>query len=72
MLQKLNKRGTGLISEKTKALYAELNERVEAANHRYYATGDFLKYIYAVLLAKNHRKIQSRCLVDGFFCTVIF
>ena len=72
MLQKLKKRGAGLISEKTEALHAELNERVEAANHRYYATGDFLQYIYSVLLAKNHQKIQSRILVLGFFCTDIF
>ena len=36
--------GTGLISEKTEALYAELNERAEAATNRYSATDDFLQY----------------------------
>ena len=34
--------GTGLISEKTEALYAELNERVEAATTNYSITDDFL------------------------------
>ena len=46
--------GTGLISEKQKqkkkqALYAEFNERVEAATKSYFATDDFLQYIYSVL-----------------------
>ena len=36
--------GTGLISEKTEALYAELNERAETATNRYSATDDFLQY----------------------------
>ena len=49
----------GLISEKTEALYAELNEKVEAAISRYSATDNFLQYIYAVLLAKNQQKIRS-------------
>ena len=49
--------GTGLVSEKTEALYAEPNERVEAATSRYSATGEFLQYIYSVLAAKNHQKI---------------
>ena len=46
--------GTGLISEKTEALYAELNERAEAPTGSYSATCDFLPYIYFVLVAKNH------------------
>ena len=33
--------GTGLISEKTEALYAELNERAEAAISSYSAPDDF-------------------------------
>ena len=33
--------GTKLISEKTEALYAELNERVQAATSSYSVTGDF-------------------------------
>ena len=56
-------RGTGLVSEKMEALYAELNERVEAATSIYSASGKFLQDIYSVLVAKNHQKIQSRCLV---------
>ena len=46
--------GTRLISEKTEALYADLNERGEAATSGYSATGDFLQYIYYVLVTKNH------------------
>ena len=33
--------GTGLLSEKTEALHAELNERVEAATSSYSAEVDF-------------------------------
>ena len=46
--------GTGLLSEKTEALHAELNERVETATSSYSAEVDFLQYIYSVLVAKNH------------------
>ena len=59
--------GTGLISERKKkrkekqALYAEFNERVEAATKSYFATDDFLQYIYSVLVAKNHQKILLKC-----------
>ena len=48
---------TGLISEKTEAFYAKLNERAEAGTISYSATGDFLQYIYSVLLAMSHQKI---------------
>ena len=61
-----------LISQKTEALYAELNERMKAATSSYSATGDFLQYIYSVLVAKNHQKIRSRCLADEFSFTYIF
>ena len=44
--------GTKLISEKTEALYAELNERVEAVTSLYSATGNFLQYICSALVAK--------------------
>ena len=47
--------GTGLDSEKTEALHAELNETLEAATSSYSTTGDFLRYIYSVLVAKNHQ-----------------
>ena len=61
-----------LISEKTGVLYAELNEREEAATGSYFVTGDSLQYIYSVLVTKNHRNIQSRCLVHEFSFTYIF
>ena len=54
--------GAGLISEKTEALYADLNKRAEAATSSYSVTGDFLKYIYFVLLTKNPQNIRSTCL----------
>ena len=50
--------GTGLISEKTEVLYAELNERAEAATCSYSVTGDSLQCNYSVLVTKNHRNIQ--------------
>ena len=53
--------GTGLVFEKTEALYAEPNERVGAATSSYSATGEFLQYIYSVSVAKNHQKMSSRC-----------
>ena len=53
--------GTGLISRKTEVLYAELNEREEAATSSYSVTGDSLQYIYSEPVSKNHRNIQSRC-----------
>ena len=65
-------RGTGLISEKTEALYAELNERVEAATSSCSATGAFLQCTYSVLVAKNHQKIRSKGLVHEFSFTDIF
>ena len=49
--------GKGLISEKTEVLYAEPNERVEAAISRHSATGEFLQYIYSVPVSKNHQKM---------------
>ena len=46
--------GTGLLSEKTETLHAELHERTEAATSSYSAAVDFLQYTYSVLVAKNH------------------
>ena len=63
---------TGLISEKTEVLYAELNGRAEVATSSYSVSGDSLHYIYSVLVTKNHRNIQSRCLVHEFSFTDIF
>ena len=62
----------GSVSEKTEALYVELNKRVEATNSSYSATGEFLQFIYSELVAKNHQKIGSRCLVHEFSVTDIF
>ena len=47
--------GMELISEKTEALYAELNKSAEAATSSYSATGNFLQYICAVLVINNHQ-----------------
>ena len=44
---------------------------MEAATSSYSATGKFLQYIYSMLVAKNHQKIQSRCLVQEFSFTDI-
>ena len=49
--------GIGLISEKTEALYAEPNKRMEETTSGYFATGSFLQYSYSVLVAKNHQNI---------------
>ena len=49
---------TELISKKTETLYVELNERAEAANSEYSITGNFLEYIYSVLVVKKHQKIR--------------
>ena len=46
--------GTGLISEKTEVLYAEL---MKERKHPSVVSGDFLQYIYSVLVTKNHRNI---------------
>ena len=43
-----------------------------AASSSSSATGEFLQFIHSVLLAKNHQKIQSKCLVHEFFFTDIF
>ena len=64
--------GTGLISEKTEVLHAELNKRAVAATGSYSVIGDSLQYIYSVPMTKNHRNIQSRYLGPEFSFTDIF
>ena len=64
--------GMGLISKKAEVLYAEPNERAEAATGSYSVTGDSLQYIYSSSVTKNHRNIRSRCLVLEFSFTDIF
>ena len=49
--------GTTLISEKTEALSAGLNERAEAATSSYSVTDDFLQYYYSMPVTKNHQNI---------------
>ena len=46
--------GTGLFSEKAKALHADLNERAEAATSSYSEEVNFSQYIYLVLVARYH------------------
>ena len=63
--------GTGLIPEKTEVLYAELNERAEAATINYSVARDSLQDICSVPVTKNYRNIRSRCLVHEFYFTDI-
>ena len=58
-----------LISQKMEALYVELNKRVEVATSSYSPPGDFPQHIYSVLVAKNQKKIQSRCLAHELLAT---
>ena len=44
-----------LISEKTEALYAELNKRAKAVTRSYSATGEFFQFVYSVLVAENYQ-----------------
>ena len=64
--------GTGLVSEKAEALYAELYGTEEAATSSYSGTGEFLRFVYSVLVAKNYHLIRSRGLVYEFCFTDIF
>ena len=57
--------GTGLVSEKTEALYDGFNEREEVAvilQQAIYYTVFTLCFV-----ANNHQRIQSRCLIEEFF-----
>ena len=72
MLSEKKYGGTGLISEKTEALYAKLNESAEAATSSYSVSGEFLQYIHSALVAKDHQNIRSRCLVHEFSLTDMF
>ena len=57
MLSEKKYGGTGLISEKTEVLYAELNERAVAATSSYSVAGSSLQYVYSVPVTKNHRNV---------------
>ena len=71
ILSEKNSAGTGLLYQKTEALYDEPNKTAEAATRSYSAAGDFLQYIFSVLVAMNYQDIQSGCLVHEFFFTDI-
>ena len=58
--------GYGVTFSKTEALHAEPNTGAEAATSSYSAAGGFLQYTYCVLVAKNHQKILSGCLIHEF------
>ena len=62
----------GLLSEETEALRAKLSKRAEEASRSYFAAVDFIQYIYSVLVAKNYKKIRSKCLAHEFFFKDIF
>ena len=64
--------GYGANFWKMEVLYAEINERPEAAISSYPVIGNFLQYIYSVLVTKNHQNIRSRCLIHEFSFTDIF
>ena len=70
--------GTGLISEKTEALYAELNKKTEALYAELNKRADttiilyFLRYIYSAPVTKHHQNNRSRCLIQEFLFTDIF
>ena len=56
-------------------MYAEFNERVEAATSSYSATGNFLQYIYSMFVAKNDQKFEQSVsfmnFPSQFFCNDI-
>ena len=57
---------------KTEVLYAERNERVEAATGSYSVTGDSLQYTCSMPVSKNQQNIRSRCLAHEYSFTDIF
>ena len=60
-----------LFLKKRKLCICRTYEIVEAASSSYSATDEFFRYIYSVLVAKNHHKIRSKCVVDEFSFTDI-
>ena len=56
----------GLISEKTEALYAEPNERAEAATSIYFAQTIFENIFVLCLWLRIIRRSDERCLVHEF------
>ena len=56
----------GQFLKKMEALYAELNERAEAATSSYSSTGDFLRYIYSLPVIENHQKSDQGVQLMNF------
>ena len=66
--------GTGLISEKTEALYVELNERAAAAISSYSAPDDFSQHTYSVFWLRIKRKskvFSSWIFLHKYFLTIL-
>ena len=62
----------GYFLKKTEVLYSEHNKRAEAAKSSYSAACNFLQYIDSMIMAKDHLKMRSRCLVHKFSFKDIF
>ena len=60
ILSEKNLGDTGLISEETEVLFAQLNKRAEAATGIDSVAGDSLQYIDSVPVTRNHRNIQLK------------
>ena len=62
----------GYFLKKTEVLYSEHNKRAEAAKSSCSAACNFLQYIDSMIMAKDHLKMRSRCLVHKFSFKDIF
>ena len=58
---------TELIFEETEALYAKLNEKVEANSSSYFTTSNFLQYIYTYIYT-----LYIYLFIFIFICIFIF
>ena len=58
----------GLVSEKRNLCLQNLTKEWKQPP----VTGEFLQYIYSMVVDKNHQKIRSRCLAHEFSFTDIF
>ena len=53
-----------IYKQKSEIFLAKLNERAKVTTGGYSVACDFLQCIGSVLVAKNHQKFRSKCLVD--------
>ena len=69
-------RGTGLVSKETEALYAELNERVEAAISSYSTTGEFLQYfilcLWLIIIRRSDQGVSFMNFTSQIFFLIPF